>query len=169
MSSLFNIGEEFQGIYELANELEYDENNELVDNSETLTQLFNELECNLTDKLDATNYIIKELKADEQTLKDEAKRLNEKAKVLSNKQDRLKELMKKAIELSGNSKLKGKFSYSLSERETYNYDGISMFALDHEFIRKKEEIDKTKIKEFVKAGGTIDGLKIEHTMQLSIR
>lgn len=169
MSSLFNIGEQFKGIYELANEVEYNEDGKVIDNSETLTELFNDLECEMIDKLDATNYIIKELKADEDTLKEEAKRLNEKAKALANKQLRLKELIKITLETSGTTKLKGKFSYSVSERESYNYDDIVMFGLDSEFIKVKEELDKTKVKEFVKAGGSIDGFKIENKSVLSIR
>lgn len=169
MASLFNISEEFNTLYELANEIQYDEDGNIIDSSDILSDIFNELENDLVDKLDATNYIIKELKANEQALKDEAKRLTDKAKALANKQERLKQIMKSAIEVSGNAKLKGKFSYSITQRESYNYDDVSLFGLDEEFIRTKQELDKNKIKDFVKAGGTIDGLKVEAATQLNIR
>lgn len=44
-----------------------------------------------------------------------------------------------------------------------------MFGLDREFVRVKEELDKNKIKEFIKAGGTIEGVFEVESSSLSIR
>jgi len=44
-----------------------------------------------------------------------------------------------------------------------------MFALDSQFVRVKEELDKNKMKEFIKAGGTIEGVFEVETSSLSIR
>jgi hypothetical protein len=167
---IFQIGSEFQALYELAETLEFDVDGNTVDNSESLSQLFNELESELSSKLDNTAYIIKELASAEQSLKDEAKRLTEKAKVLANRQERLKELMKLAIESSGQSKVKtDKFNFSVTTRMSPDYSDINMFGLADEFKKVKEELDKTKIKEFVKAGGTIDGYKEFEKTSLGIR
>ena len=169
MASLFNIGAEFQALYEIANETEYNEDGVIVDNSLTMIDLFNELQGDLVEKCDNTNYIIKELKSDSDTLADEIKRLQAKKKAIDNKADRLKELVKNTILLSGETKLKGKFNYSVRNSEKYIYDDISLFSLDDEFIKTKQEIDKNKLKEFVKAGVTIEGLKIEDTTVLTVR
>ena len=167
---LFQISEQFNELYNLSEDIEINENGEVIDNSETLSQLFNEMEMELSEKLENATYIIKELSASEQALKDEAKRLTAKAKVLENRQTRLKDIMKSAIESSGQPKIKtDKFNFSITHRRSLNYDDVSMFALSNEFIRTKQELDKNKIKDFVRAGGTIDGLKEVETVSLNIR
>lgn len=167
---LFDFATEFKGLYELCEDIEVDENGGIIDNSETLSSLFNDLEMDLSDKLENTAYLIKELETSEKALKDEAKRLTEKAKVLENRQTRIKELIKTTLESSGQTKIKtDKFSFSISNRKSFNYDGVNMFALDSQFVRVKEELDKNKMKEFIKAGGTIDGVFEVETSSLSIR
>ncbi len=167
---LFDFATEFKGLYELCEDIEVDENGEIIDNSETLSSLFNDLEMDLSDKLENTAYLIKELETIEKALKDEAKRLTEKAKVLENRQTRIKELIKTTLESSGQTKIKtDKFSFSISSRKSFNYDGVNMFALDSQFVRVKEELDKNKMKEFIKAGGSIEGVFEVETSSLSIR
>ena len=167
---LFDFAIEFKGLYELCEDIEVDENGEIIDNSETLSSLFNDLEMDLSDKLENTAYLIKELETSEKALKDESKRLTEKAKVLENRQARIKELIKTTLESSGQTKIKtDKFSFSISNRKSFNYDGVNMFALDSQFVRVKEELDKNKMKEFIKAGGTIDGVFEVEISSLSIR
>jgi hypothetical protein len=103
-------------------------------------------------------------------LKDEAKRLNEKAKVFENRALRLKEMIKNVMIVSNQDKIKtDKFSFSVRTVEKWDYENINLFGLSDEFIRTKQEIDKTKIKEFVKAGGTIDGLRISEDTSLTVR
>ena len=168
---LFDFASQFKGLYELCEDIEVNqETGEIIDNSELLSQLFSELEMDLSDKLENTAYLIKELETSEKALKDEAKRLTEKAKVLENRQTRIKELIKTTLESSGQTKIKtDKFSFSISNRKSFNYDGVNMFALDSQFVRVKEELDKNKMKEFIKAGGTIDGVFEVETSSLSIR
>lgn len=167
---LFDFSTQFKALYELCEDIEVDENGEIIDNSETISSLFNELEMDLSDKLENTAYLIKELETSEKALKDEAKRLTEKAKVLENRQSRIKELIKATLESSGQTKIKtDKFSFSISSRKSFNYDGVNMFVLDSQFVRVKEELDKNKMKEFIKAGGTIDGVFEVETSSLSIR
>ena len=167
---IFEYSEEFKKLYEMSEELEVnEETGEIIDNSETLSELFNELEGELSEKLDNTNYLIKELSATETALKDEAKRLNDKAKAINNRQKYLKTLIQEALESSGQKSIKSKFSYSLSTRKSLNYDDVNMFILDDEFIRTKQELDKTKMKEYIKAGGIIEGVKEVESTSLSIR
>lgn len=167
---LFDIGLEFEGLYSLLEEIETDENGVVIDNSEAVTALYQELQTSLEDKLDASSYICKELKSNAETLKAEAKRLTEKAKTFENREKRIKVLMKDAIIQSGEMKLKtDKFSFSVRTSEVYNYDDVNLFGLNDEFIKTKQEIDKTLIKKYVKAGGTIEGVKVSEDTIMTVR
>lgn len=168
---LFDFASQFKGLYELCEEIEVnEETGKIIDNTDLLSQLFNDLEMDLSEKLVNTAYLIKELETSEKALKDEAKRLNEKAKVLENRQTRIKELIKTTLESSGQTKIKtDKFNFSVITRKSLNYDNVNMFGLDREFIRVKEELDKNKIKDYVKAGGYIDGVFEVETNSLIIR
>jgi len=167
---LFDFSTQFKALYELCEEIETNENGEVIDNTDVLSSLFNDLEMDLSEKLENTAYLIKELETNEKALKDEAKRLNEKAKVLENRQSRIKDLIKAALEASGQTKIKSsKFSFSLKTLEEFNYDEVNMFALDSQFKRFKEEINKTEIKAFIKAGGSVDGVRIAEKTSLTIR
>lgn len=168
---LFDFASQFKGLYELCEEIEVnEETGEIVDNTDLLSQLFNDLEMDLSEKLVNTAYLIKEIETSEKALKDEAKRLNEKAKVLENRQTRIKELIKTTLESSGQTKIKtDKFNFSVTTRKSLNYDNVNMFGLDREFVRVKEELDKNKIKDYVKAGGSIDGVFEVEISSLTIR
>ena len=168
---LFNIASEFKAIYSLCEDIEVNpETGEIIDNSDLISELFNSLEMELSDKLENSAYLIKELENAEIGLKNEAKRLNDKAKTLENKQNRIRELIKVTLESSGQSKIKtDKFNFSLSTRKSLNYDNINMFALDKDFVRIKEEIDKTKIASYIKAGGTVEGVFEVEKTSLTVR
>lgn len=172
MASLFNIGEEFTALYELADTVEYDnETGELIDNSEILKELFEELSNDKLDvKLENVMYIIKDLGVSEKALKEEAKRLTLKAKAFENRASKLKDMIKDVMDTLGQTKVKtDKFNFSVRTIDDYNYDEINLFGLDSEFIKIKEELDKTKIKSFAKAGGTIEGLRVTEKTSLTVR
>lgn len=167
---LFDISTEYKALYDLAETLDFDENGEVVDNSLELAELFGNIETELHDKLINTQYIIKELEVNEKALKDEAKRLTDKARVLANRQKRLKDLIKTVLIATGETKVKtDKFNFNVTTRENYNYDNVNMFALDDEFKRFKEEIDKTKLKAYIKAGGKVEGVTISEETSLTVR
>ena len=161
MSSLFNISQDFRGLYDLANDIEADE-------QETLAELFESVEAELSDKLDNSSYVIKQLEADALTLKAEAKRLTDKARTLENRSKYLKVLMLGAIKSSGVEKLKSNlFSYSIKRSEALNV--ISEDNIGREFFRIKKEIDKTSLKAFIKSGGVVDGVNIIENESLVTR
>lgn len=167
---LFDIGNEYKTLYDLAEQIEYDENGVIIDNSLELSEMFGSIETELQQKLENTQYIIKELETSEQALKDEAKRLTDKAKVLNNRQKRLKDLIKTVLIATGETKVKtDKFSFNVTTRKSYNYDNINMFGLDDEFKRVKEEVDKDKLKAYIKAGGEIEGVTITEETSLTVR
>lgn len=161
MSSLFNISQEFKAIFDLANDVETEE-------QETLAELFESIEAELSEKLDNTSYIIKQLDADAATIKAEAKRLTDKARTLENIGKYLKVLMLGAIKASGVEKLKSNlFSYSIKRSEALNV--LSEDNISREFFRVKKEVDKTKLKAFIKSGGVVDGVSIIENQSLVTR
>lgn len=161
MSSLFNISQEFKVIFDLANDIEAEE-------QETLAELFESIEAELSEKLDNTSYIIKQLDADAATIKAEAKRLTDKARTLENRGKYLKELMLGAIKASGVEKLKSNlFSYSIKRSEALSV--LSEDNISREFFRVKKEVDKTKLKAFINSGGVVDGVSIIENESLVTR
>ena len=167
---LFDIGQEYQGLYELAEIVETDENGVIIDNTEALKDLFDGVEAELKDKAENVAYVCKDLNASAKALSAEADRLAKKARSLLNNEAALKIRLKEALSESGQTKIKtDKFSFSVSKRDSFNYDDISMAFLDDKFIKIKQEIDKNAIKSFYKNGGVIDGLKVSESDVLSIR
>ena len=161
MSSLFTISQDFKSLYEMANDAENED-------MEALAELFSEVETSLSDKLDNSNYIIKELDSDADALKAEAKRLTDKARALENKGKYLKELMLGAVKASGVEKLKSdKFSYYIKRTEVLNV--VSEDNIGREFFRIKKEIDKTVLKKAIKDGLIVDGVSIVENESLVSR
>lgn len=167
---LFDIGQEYQGLYDLAETIETDENGVIVDNSEALQELFNEIEGELSEKAESVAYVCKDLKSSADALKAEAKRLTDKANSLLKNEATLKTRLKEALVQSGQSKIKtDKFSFSVSNRESFNYDNISMAFIPEAFVKTKQELNKNAIKDFYKNGGEVDGLIVSDVEVLSIR
>ena len=106
--NLFKIEQEYKALQELSEDIEFNpETGEIIDNSETLKQLFDELSNDkLEVKLENIMYIIKELEISQNALKDESKRLDEKAKVYENRAKRLKDMIKKCDDSVGSRKNK---------------------------------------------------------------
>lgn len=167
---LFDIGQEYKALYELLEEIEVDEAGKVIDNSQEFTELFNSLETSFADKLTNSTYLCKELESSAKALKDEAKRLNEKARAYENRSKRIKLLIKEAIIQSGELKHKTeKFSFSVRTSDVYNYDDVNLEFVDSEFIKVKKELDKSQIKQFIKAGGSVEGVKISEDTILTVR
>lgn len=167
---LFDIGQEYKNLYDLAETIETDENGEVIDNSKELQELFNGIELELNQKAEGVAYICKDLKASYSALEEEIKRLQSKVKTLKNNETTLKTRLKEAISESGQSKIKTeKFSFSVSKREQLNYENVSLAFLEEDFIKTKQELNKTAIKDYYKAGGSVEGLKVSEIEVLSIR
>lgn len=171
MSSLFGLTQENKALYEISNELEInEETGEIIDNSEVLKELFDEWECNFIDKLDSCQYIRKELEGKVDLLAAEIKRLQDRKKALENRADRLKTLMCDSMLVSGETKLKGKHSFSLGTRKVLHLDeNLTPEFFNQEYIRTKKEFDKKKITDDLKNGATIEGAKMVEKINFSIR
>lgn len=170
---MFEIATEFKSLRDLVeNDCEFDsDTGEVIDNSDVLDELFNGIQLQLSDKLDNSAYVIKELEATADMLKDEAKRLSERAKQLLNNAERLKGLMSYALSQSGDDKIKtDKFTFSFRKSESVEIDElITPEDFDRKYIRIKREFDKTKIKTALKNGEIIEGATLQENMNFQIK
>jgi len=171
MIGLFQLTEESSALYELSNDLEInEETGEVIDNTETLKQLFKEWEGNFIDKLDSCQYIRKELESKAELLAAEIKRLQARKKALENRAERLRALMCDSMVISGETKLKGKHSFSIGTRKSLFIDeNATPEFFNQEYIRTIKEFDKKKITEDLKNGIVIDGAKMVDKINFSIR
>lgn len=169
--SLFEIGKEFQRLYDMANDMEVnEETGKIVDNSDTLKELFDEIEGTLTDKMDSVNYIRKEIDSSVSMLADEIKRLQAKKQALENRSKRLKELMQETMIVTGETKLQGKFTFSIGTRKALQLDeNLTPEFFDQNYVRTKKEFDKKKITDDLKNGVEIKGAKMTEKVNFSIR
>jgi len=168
--NLFNHAVQFKALQDIMdNDVEFDdETGEITDNSQVIADLFAELELGLGDKLNNSQYYIIDTLSDAETLKAEAKRLNERAKVLTNKANRVKELMKNAMIATGDTKLKTNlFNFSIRTSKSVQVSDVE--ELPREYVRLKREADKALIKKALADGEEIPGCAMVENKSLSAR
>lgn len=169
---LFDYSKEFLALKELSEELEFNpETGEVTDNSDLVREMYQGLELSLSEKLDNTALLIKELESAEVTLKNEADRLNKKAKAYKNKVENLRELMKFALKSSDNDKLKtDRFTFSVRKSLSVEIDeNLSPDLLPDDLIRIKKEFNKTAIKKALENFESVEGCKLVENESLQIR
>lgn len=156
---LYEYGEQFEKLYELANNEE---------DTESLTALFDELGAGLTDKLENTAKVVKDFESESEMLDSEIKRLSERKKQAQNGADRLKKLMLFAVEKSGQSKIKGQlFSFGLRISESIEI--VDETLIPDDLCRFKKEPDKKAIKELITSGQSVYGATLIVKNNLTIR
>jgi hypothetical protein len=159
---LYEIAQEFKDLYFIMeNDCEYDEETgEVVDNSELIAELFNQISSTLEDKLDNAAYIVKELTQTSEAIKSEAKRLSARASNLEKNAEKLKSLMAYAFEQSGHSKIETlKWTFGTRKSEVVEIDSVlTPEDISRKYTRLKREFDKAAIREALKSG-----VEIEHT------
>lgn len=166
--SLFDISTEFRVLDDMMQD-EFDfETGELIDNSEALASLYNDIKLTLEEKLDNTQRYLLTLQSEEDTLATEIKRLSDKKKAISNKQDKLKQLVLSALHASGHDKIKTPL-YSFFIRKTESVNIINEEAIPRLFMVVKYSPDKTKIKKFIKDGNSVEGASINENESLGVR
>lgn len=158
--SLFGLATEFEVLSDLANNLEVNqETGEIIDNDEVIQELFQQIEGQLSDKLDNTNYVIKELEAKENALDTEIKRLTKRKKAFGSRGEVLISSMLNAIRATGKTKIETTFSnFSIRKSESVNITDEEKIGRSH--MKMKLTIDKEKIRKDIKNGIEIDGAEM---------
>jgi len=167
---VYEIAKEFQAIQELLEQpLEIDEETGevLEDNTELIQQLLSELEANREQKADNICYLISENKMIEMQLKAEAKRLQERAKTLSNTQERLKDLLKFLLH---GEKLKTTH-FTISYRKSASVKIVDESKIPADYIKVEEvyKIDKKAIADKLKDFWIVKGAELEVKNNLTIK
>ena len=162
----FDIKKELFALRELVEQDDIDpETGEVLDNSEAIRQLSDELEVEISDKLDGIEYIKREYKATEQMLADEIKRLQERKAMMARKQDQLKRLQD--FILAGEKRKTDKFTFYYSSSESVNL--INESEIPSDYFSFDPKIDKTAIKKALKSGESVPGAELETKFNLAVR
>ena len=169
--TLYELTDELQRLQMWLEEEDADEDQALTDTLEMVTQDFEQ-------KADGYGMVIRnleadasEIKAQEAILMEEVKRLKDKRAGIEKQTDRLKEALRKALELTGKKNLKTeKFTYGTRKSSNVVIDAKSIYDLPDDCLRYKDpEPDKTAIKEYLKDHPDCEWAHIETKMSLTLR
>lgn len=165
MANIYELKREFDTLWSILEE-ELVSEDDLVGAFETATE-------DLQIKLENCCKYIKNQEAEISGLKEEEKRLSVKRKAKENAVERLKQLMKGAMESAGEKKLGcGTFTVSIQANpKSVVLDEQYIENIPEEYLKYREpEIDKKKLKEHIEAGIDLAGIAhLEQTSSLRIR
>lgn len=162
----FDIVKEMTAIQELIEAVDYnEETGEIIDNSETVKALLEELELSKNDKLDNIEYMKREYKAAAETLQGEIKRLTERKAMMLRNVERLADLQGLLLQNEGTKTDKFTFFYGTST----SVDVVDEDALPHEFLAIKYTPDKKAIGDKMKLGFEVDGCKLVTKTSLRVK
>jgi len=164
----YEIKSEFFAIQELLQNEEFDEDTgEMIDNSEAIESLLNEIEDERNSKADNIAYLVKEAIDTESSLKAEITRLNERKQMAIRQQDSLKKL---CSYLLGGEKLKtDRFTFSYRTSQSVNITDESLIPAEFLNVVEKITPDKKKIKEALADFNDVPGAEIVVKESLGIR
>ena len=114
---------------------------------------------------------IAEIKAQEEILKEEVKRLAGRRNGIEKGVDRLKETLRKALEVTGKKNLKtDKFTFGTRKSSSVVITAENVFDLPDECLRYKDpEPDKTAVKKYLEEHPDCEWAHIETKVALSLR
>lgn len=151
--NLFDLTQHAQALQDLIDSHAESNQGDITDVASVVDDWGKEYDINA--KVDSICSLIREYGARAEAQKEEAKRLNDRAKVAENKVKRLKDWLVYCMDNAGYKSLKtGIFEASLREASQQSIE-ITGDVPDPYLIVKKE-IDKTAIKDAIKAGVIID-------------
>lgn len=162
----FTILSEYHAINDLQESIEYDEETgELIDNSETIKELLNELEADKDSKLDNIEYMKRNFKVSEDGLSSEIKRLTERKNSMKKKQEQLIKLQD--FLLNGEKVKTDKFTFFYGSSKSVDIEDES--AIPEAYLKVEFKVNKTEIAKSLKAGGAVTGAKLIEKTSLKVR
>lgn len=116
-------------------------------------------------KLEAYCKVIKNIEADMEALKAEAKRLTDKRKVLENNVDRLKKAMFDSMKATGTEKVKGQLFTVAIQRNGGKLpvivaDNVDLSILPDQLVNVVESPNLEAIRELLEAGKVVEGFTL---------
>ena len=128
----------------------------------------NALEMERDKKISNVACWIKDLKAEGEALKAEEQNLNHRRKVCENKMESLKTYLATFLNGEKFKDSRCSISYRRSEKVTFADDFV-VDSLPDEMKKITVEPRKTEIKEFLKGGGEIEGVRMEESTSMQVR
>lgn len=128
----------------------------------------NALELERDTKISNIACWIKSLKAEAEAIKTEEQNLNHRRKVCENKMESLKTYL--ATFLNGEKFKDSRCSISYRKSERVEFSDSFNFDTLPDYMKKITiEPKKTEIKDFLKSGGSIEGVRIEENTSMTIK
>lgn len=161
MPSLYELNKDYKELQAMLEVAETEEDMQAI--QDTLDML----DCSIDEKIENTAMFIRNLKGDIQAFKDEAKRMQAKAKTLENMTERLKNNIDHVMKENQLTEKKvGQFKCYYKASETVEIDDL--YALPDAFRKTTITADKVAIKKAIKAEQEVAGARIETHMNLQI-
>jgi hypothetical protein len=165
MATIYNITGDWLRLYDMADDPDID--------ADVWFDTMEAIEGEIEEKADATAALIAQLKAESDAIKAEADRLAARAKSRANKAEWLKKGLEKSMLATGKTKFKTeRFSFGIQKNapSLKFADNFDINSLPAEFIKFADpEVDKTALKDALKAGGKFEGCYLEQGEGLRIR
>jgi len=160
--SLYQITTEQAELFNQIDELEGELTPELEESLKINTDNFQEK---------ARGYIwhIKKLEADNVTINEELNRLERIEKRNNKMIDRLKENMKFALEIFGESQKVDTFTLSLRKSKSVEIIDSELIPQQFKTVKTTETINKTEIKKAIESGEIVSGATIKENQNLQIK
>lgn len=165
MLKIYEINQEFRVAQALMEEWAAEHDGDIT--SFPLAEELDKLQCDKEHKLLSMGCIVLDYEAEATALKEQAKKLAERARVAEAKADRLRDYITSSLEPT--QKLKdARVSLGFRKSESVEIEGEA-YELPLEFQRAKIEADKTSIKEALKAGKVIPQARLVTRYSLQVK
>ena len=167
----FDILKEFDAFYEIASEIEFDEETgEVIDRTDTLEELLESITGDAGEKLENIEYIKRDILAKCEAIKAEEKRLATRRNGMEANIERMKSLQLMLVNLAGGKLKTDKFTFSKRKSESVELDTfVDASMLPEEYRKISYSADKTKLKKAIKQGVHIEGVEIVENEGVSVR
>jgi len=164
----YEIRAEFSALSAIVENEEFDEiTGELIDNSEAIKSLLDDIVDERDNKADSIGYLIKEAKESKESLKLEVARLNERVKMFDRQEESLKDLLNYLL---AGSKLKtDRFTFSYRSSQSVNIIDESLIPAEYLNVKETFTPDKKRIKEALADFNEVAGCEIVVKKTLGVK
>ena len=158
----FELLSEFNALAEIAEEIEFDEETgEIIDRSQLIKDLFEEVVGEAGVKLEQIEYIKKDLSAGVNALKEEEARLAKRRKGIEKNIERLKELQIMVLDQSDGKVKTDKFTFFERKSEAVEINPfVDAKDMADKYRTVKYSFNKTELKKAIKGGQKIAGVEL---------
>ena len=162
MATLYELTAQFQNLLEMASDPEVD--------WDIFEDTLEALEGDIETKADGYAKVIEQLDSEKAAIDYEIKRLNAQKQVRQNSIDRMKAALKTSMEITGKTKFKTDlFSFGIRKSPPAVVIDSDAIVPEQFLVPQDPKVDKTALKEALKAGEEFEGIHLEQGTSLSIK